>query len=331
MPEVTYDEIALTDERKVRAVIKRLGQPRLDGEWLAVAAFGRPLAELAFWEKYILDGRTYFVWRDKHDVWLTADGKSGVLRRVVISGLAVEKDAKVLRSDAWRTRSEIGQRLTTDEIKQLAVEVVKQRPARQYQELFRSSLRDIRLNFEWHKGEVVEAAGRILPIGKLSLRSDDIELLRQVYARLPRTTFSPTGEDPGTFNVRDEHCPLCGGAAKANISQAAPLADRKTSRNEVADAAKKDIRKADFMTWVSARLTDEDRGSWTHTRTLYQDYENWLAKRGDDQTVTAHGESKAAKMNHTSWGTLMGRMYAKRRNGRGNNEGYLYGVRLKKR
>lgn len=332
MPEVAHDEILLTDERRVRAIIKRLGQPRLDDTWLKVAAFGRPLEQLAFWEKYLLDRRTYFVWRDKADVWLTVYGDAGVLRRVVISGLKDRKDAAALRSEAWRTRAERQQMLTTDQIEQIAEEVATTRPERDYQEAFRQYLKDVRYYFRREGAEVVEGAGRFLPISKLQLRADDVELLRGVYAALPRTTFSPSGDDLSTVEIKDEPCPLCGGGGQHQAKKQAPLKDRKTSRNEVADAASKNIAKADLMAWVNARLTDEDKGGvWTLGNALYGDYESWLAERREDQTVGEHGESKAAKMSTTAWGTLMGKMFGKRRNGSGKTGGNLYNVRLKKR
>ena len=95
MPEVTYDEIPLKDERKVRAILKRLG----------AAPVGPELQVMCrdYWERYLyLDRRPYFFWRDGNDVWLIADEKAGWLRRVVISGLGAKKVAELLRSEVHR-------------------------------------------------------------------------------------------------------------------------------------------------------------------------------------------------------------------------------------
>lgn len=331
MPNVMHDEIPLDDDRAIRAIIKRLALPRLEGTWLEVGRFGRPLDQLAFWERYMLERRTYFVWRDKADVWITAHADAGVLRRVVIFGLTDKKDAEALRSSAWRLRAEKQQTPTIHQIERLAEQVMEGREERIYQEHFRRYLRDVRHYFRWQDGEVIEGPGRLLPISKLGLREDHLDLLRQVYAALPLTSFSPTGEDPSSVDLTDEPCPLCGGRAKADAKTPTPLKERKASRRDVADAATKNIAKGDFMLWVNSRLTDEDTGVWTHTRELFQDYERWLAKRQDDDTVKSHAESKAASMSMTMWGTLMGQMYTKRRNGRGKDRGFLYGVRLRKR
>ena len=64
MPAVAYDEIPLTDERKLAAIFKRLGVPLL-GPGM------QPLARQP-WERYLLDRRTHFVWHGKNEVWLTA-------------------------------------------------------------------------------------------------------------------------------------------------------------------------------------------------------------------------------------------------------------------
>ncbi len=332
MPEVTYDEIPLVDDRKIRAIIKRLKLPHLSEGWLKAVGFGRPVERFALWERYLLDRRTAFVWHEKNHVWLDADGNAGVMRRVVISGLAVEKDAEALRSEAWRLRAALQRTLTLAEIEQLAEDVVAQRPERNYHHLFASCLRDVRLYFNWDGDKVIEGDGYFLPISKLSLRAHDIELLRDVFAALPRTIFKPTGEDFAAVTVKDAPCPLCGGGARSKKTKETPLKDRKATRKEIADAASKRIAKADFMAWVNARLTDEDKGGvWTLTKALYDDYASWLAKREEDQTVGDRGESKAAVMSTTAWGTLMGQIYGKRRNGSGKREGNLYNVRLKRR
>ena len=86
------------------------------------------------------DRRTYFVWRGKADVWITAYSDACVLRRVVISGRSDKKNAEALRSNAWQRRAEKQQTLTTNQIERLATQVMDGRPERIYQEAFRQYL-----------------------------------------------------------------------------------------------------------------------------------------------------------------------------------------------
>ena len=330
MVEIARDEIPLDDERKIRAIIKRLGLPQLDpSAYRTVAddlsperpvAF-RPSKPLAHWERYLQDGKTALIWHNKTDIWLTVNVDAGVLYRLVISGLSAEKDAKVLRSEAWRLRAASDEPLSLDAIERMANEVVSKRAERDYQDTFLHCLKQVRHFFEWENGRVVEGGGWLLPISKMSLRAEDIELLRQVYAALPRTIFHPTGEERPAIPIEDDLCPLCGGeGTNKEIDQETPLKDRKAARKQIADRG--------FAAWLNARLTDEDKpGIWTRPRVLYDDYVSWIGSKREEQTRGDFAEERAATMSSTAWGRAMGERYTRRRDGKNN----LYNVRLKKR
>jgi hypothetical protein len=328
MVEVVTDEISLSDERTIRAIVQRLGLPHLSPDWITVVSFGRPLEQFAYWERYLVDRNTKFVWRGKRDVWLTPHEKEGTLHRVVIEGLQSRQDAEALRSEVWKYRHSTKERLTPDVIHRIAEKVAASRPLRLYQATFRHALSKVRHYFKWEDGEVVEADGWLLPVSKLKLSDHDVETLRRVYAALPPTIFGPDGQDPSSVNINDAPCPLCGGVNKTKTEEPKPLQERRTARKEVED--RREVSDKAFMAWVNERLMDEDKpGTWTLTGTLYDDYFSWTCtydKEGE-RTVGEYAEQKAAVLSKTAWGTLMGRMFAKRKDGK---KGYWYNVRLRK-
>ncbi|WP_211205972.1 hypothetical protein, partial [Brevundimonas diminuta] len=59
---------------------------------------------------------------------------------------------------------------------------------------------------------------------------------------------------------------------------------------------------------------------------LYDDYVNWIKTRRDDQSKTNYDEELASTLSNVSVGTLLGRMYAVRR----DRKNKFYNVRLKK-
>ena len=75
--------------------------------------------------------------------------------------------------------------------------VVSKRDERGYQKQFESVLRQVRQLFLWRDGQVVEARGRFgVPVNKM-VTPEDVELLREVYRRLPPPSYQrPTSLDP---------------------------------------------------------------------------------------------------------------------------------------
>lgn len=334
MIEVTYDETPLSDQRKVQAIIKRLGVPPLPPKALPNRSAEKelpakiadiPIAPLQFWERYLINRRPCFTWHGKKEVWLTAHADAGVLRRVVVSGLTAKKDAEALRSEAWCFQQETGKTLTVDDIRRIANDVASNRPEREYRDLFAQCLGDVRRYFKWQDGKIIESDGRILPINRMGLRPKDVDILRAVFAALPRTLINPIsdghGENFRPLKINDAPCPLCGDRSKAvTKKKESPLKHLKNARKDIADEA--------FTAWVNARLTDENKpGVWTRPRPLYDDYVNWIGTRRDNQSKTDHDEVRATTLSIVSVGILLGRMYAVRRDR--NNK--FYNVRLKKR
>ncbi|WP_169312130.1 hypothetical protein, partial [Brevundimonas diminuta] len=270
MIEVTYDETPLNDQRKVRAIIKRLGVPSLppkalpsrsDDKELPAEIAAIPIAPLQFWERYLVNRQTCFTWHDKKDVWLTANAEAGVLRRIVILGLTAKKDAEVIRSESWRLQQDSGSILDADSIRRIAMDVVSNRPEREYSDLFAQCLGDVRRYFKWQDGKIIESDGRMLPINRMGLRQEDVDLLRSVFEALPRTLINPLRDRlGGTFRplkIKDAPCPLCGDRSEAvPKKKESPLKKLQNARKNIADEA--------FAAWVSARLTDENKpGVWT--------------------------------------------------------------------
>ena len=217
------------------------------------------------------------------------------------------------------------------EIRRIAAEVEANRPERDYQATFRRALSRVHNFLRWENGEVVERDDHLFyQLSEQGLRPEHVELLRKVFAALPRPLFTVDGEDtPSPIDIADGPCPLCGSRGEAEGERATPHKDRKAAREEIANAARKKIAHEGFMAWVNARLTDEDKlGVWSLPRQLYEDYATWTHTQRQGQTQDGYAEQKAAVMTDTAWGKLMGLTYNKRRDGK---KGAWYNVRLKKR
>lgn len=177
--------------------------------------------------------------------------------------------------------------------------------------------------FDWENEQVVESGGRLigLPISKSNLRPEDIALLRDVFALLPRTLFDPfflREDSPRSLYIHDERCPTCGGNNKAKKDSFEDLrTTRKKLTAEVADEG--------FMAWVSERLIPDKPGKWTRSTELFQDYENWVRTYGNN--MGERRQSKAALLSQTGkWGDLMHKLFVRKRSGKGNR----YRVTLKR-
>jgi len=295
MPKATPDETPLADESAIRAIVHRLGlspqysepadrakHPTVTAHWDA----------LPYWGRYFDDKVVRYKWTGRDDVWLAADADGGALRRVVISGLKDEKEARVLRAEAIKLRAATGVRLTTDDIARLAEEIASdpERERRDYQRTFRYHLTYIHRYFEWSDGEVRESKGHILPISQSTLQPDDVDLLRAVFARLPPSDSKVT--------LRDD----------APRAKAEPIKSLKKAREKVKQHSG-EYAEAGFDAWVSECLqTKTDK--WSRSRDpLYVHYKAWTRKGGHGQNLGEKAEAKVTGLSEVKWGMLMRRRF----------------------
>lgn len=324
--QVTTDEIPLTDERSIRAIVQRLDlplekgayEPKSDEDVPTEVRGGLP-SRRSFWDLYFYSGRTRFAFKQKRDVWLTVDEDAGVLRRLVISGLAGEKEAEVLRSDVWRSRLQSEGPAGWEEVERIALNVVANRKERAASEAFSSCLRRLGKQFRWEGETVLEGPGTFLPISE-TLPAHEVELLRQVYALLPKPNVrGPYDDQSSSISVDVEACPSCG-RGRSRVRADTPLKEMKKARDRISDEG--------FRAWTDTRLADVDKaGVWSQSGALYADYVDWITTKAANQTNTIYAETKTSVMTSTAWGRKMGVVFAKGR-APGTN---VYNVRLKKK
>ncbi len=307
MAHITQHETKLSDEGEVRAVLEPVGLPHLNPSleshhqvqsaippWSdsprTRAAVPRP-----YWTRYLQDRVIHHKWHNKSDVWLQANKAAGTLRRVVITGLLNEQEAKLVRSEFEKRGAK--------DLKAIVDEIITSRDRRAYQKEFEHFLLDLRAYFAWQNSEVVESGGRILPISKSSLKPDDIRLLREVFARLPASSSR-------------QH--------RTATTRRNAFNDLKTARQKVKEKSA-DVANEGVMAWVNARVQVADQaGKSTRSTALYDDYSKWARSHGDNRGEKA--ESKRTTLTQKKWGDMMCRLFDRRRDGRG----HLYRVTLKR-
>jgi hypothetical protein len=239
---------------------------------------------LPYWGRYLDNRVASQTWTGAADVWLTADADDGVLRRLVIEGLKGKREAQALRSEVFRYRTQTGRRITPDEIGRLAEELFNP-SGYPHQRQFAAVLRDVRSYFRWENGEPVESDGKVLPISRMNLPAEDIELLRQVFRRLP-----PIGA--GTIGDTNP------------IVREKTAKDLKSARKRVKELGSS-FADAGFTSWVDQCLqTKTDK--WSRARDpLYDHYKAWIRRGGHGQNSGEKAEAKATALTEVKWGRLM--------------------------
>jgi len=327
MVEIASDTIRLSDDEAILRLVQEYDLPLAFPERSPSKPHNDPLPQVPWGtvrrplsDSYFTGLRMEF-WHGNQDVWLRFDHKSDELRRTVVTGLKDEKEAKVLRSEAWRRVDRDGNPLSGPDVRQLAARIIDERSQREYQSSFEGFLQMVRQCFKWDDGEVAEDNGGVFPINQSRLRADDIELLRQVYIRLPPPLYDRHSDHDRRFiALKDALCPLCGNEPKAKKS---PVKDLKAAREKV-KALTPEVADAGFKAWVEARLHIDLSGKGLGSTALYRDYCSWLANFGDNK-----GERKEAKstaLSHKVWGHLMTSRFEGERSAKGN----VYFVRLKR-
>lgn len=288
MAEIKRDSIPLDHDLEVLAIIHALGLkpvPRSRSD--------PPITE--YWQPYffILDRQ---VWKNGVETWMRAE--DGFLKRIVVSGLKDEREARALRRE-WdhrrprETFEQIVKRITTDD----------DREARERHETFLSCLRYVRTYFSWEDGAVVEGSGRLgLPLSKIKLSAEDKEVLRQVFMRLQERSFAP--DDFGIerpIKVDDAACPTCGGKGQRKRSV---VKDLKTAREKVKQHSGAYADEG-FAAWVDQCLQTKTT-DWSPARTqLYAHYREWVRKGGHGGNRGEKAEAKATVLSEVKWGQLM--------------------------
>lgn len=235
------------------------------------------------------------------EVWSKLDERAGVLRQIVIIGLRDEREAELFRSECWRARNERHLPLDVSSIEALAADFVSNRSVRDHQKTFESALEYVRDCFTRQDGQVVEGKGRLLPISKLGLTKDDVDVLHAVYERLPPTVFDRPDfslrarED--TVQVKEERCPTCG-ARPVRREPVKTRSDALRKLNEFHAHHTQDV----FKVWVKARVV-ADAAAFTSSADLHKDYWQWAAKYGDNRQQKR--TSKDTRLTLNVWGRLM--------------------------
>lgn len=340
MVTVMYDEIPLDDAPAVKAVLdaydwpllpmearglkekeKRKSvappespQPHPDPAIEAIRSTIPPWGDAPYnppyWQRRLPYRDTACRWHENTDVWLTADEQASLLRRVVISGLKDEDEAKTVRYQVKLRQAASNKPLGISGIEAVTTHIAATRDERTNQRNFLILLTTVRQYFKWTDGEVVETEGTILAISKRGLKSDDIELLRQVFARLPDITESSKqyainiGDielvtEP--VDIDDGDCPICGGGqAKARNK---PVKNLKDAREKVEKFSAK-VADEVFLAWVNTRTRVPDTPTYTKFKELYQDYVKWVKSYGHNKGERA--ESKRTAATPPKFGRMMG-------------------------
>lgn len=313
MAKVILNTVPLTDEA-VQELVGRLDLRHLPGleKW-------QKLPERVADRYFPVYGALYH-WHQGTDHWMRPSREKTDLMHIEVTGLEDEYEAKLLRQRHRRRVYALGQPLELPEMQVLLDEVVAERGERKPKVWFAGALLKIRHYFN-PDGSLTEK-GRILPLDQLGLREGDVELLRQVFLRLPEPVFDfRSDEEPPDVNLEAAPCEVCGSRGPSKSPRRPrPKGERKTALRTTYRAAREDMGLRGFSDWFRGRLLDFDKpGVWTRASELYEDYAAWA--KGKDPEVAA------AVMSTTAWGTQMGRVVQHRRDGRGR----LYNVRLKLR
>ena len=243
-----------------------------------------------------------------------------MLGAYVISGLMDEQEAKLLRQWWCREFNAAGP-IEQDDLQRLAERLEAERPQRARAVAFEKALSKIRWYFD-HRGEQT-GKGFFLPLSKLNLPEEDVELLRKVAERLPEEVryerFMPehSWADPRDVKIA---------RTKRQRDAPKPKSEKKVRAARQRAKARKEIGDKGFKAWFDDRLTELDAvGVWSRPKPLYDDYVEWTQNRPEGQTMADYREIKAAPLSIAGWGRVMSRVVPKRRDGSNN----LYNVRLK--
>jgi len=287
MLKVTHDEIPLSDEQAVDAILDALDVPYFSGKSPEPPS-GSP--EPPGWTRRLHHNYLFQKWSNGSDVWIATNKKTECLHRVVIAGLQDEKEANFLRSEFASRQAKF------IDVEAIAREIVGGRDRRKYQNNFESALTDVRNFFRWQGGVVIESAGRYLPLRSFGFSTEDIELLRAIYERLPPAMFAPLEQYGDRLRINAESCPLCGNTAKA---KRAPIKRYNDARKRIAEFNENYPAEV-FNAWMRERLRP---GSFTVATELYTDYLKWAAKHGTDRNERKSSKSTLLTLN--KWGRLM--------------------------
>jgi hypothetical protein len=307
MATVTRDSIPLSDEAAIRAIVLELSlnpiSPKEDHR-----------SRRLFWEKYFYHSVQLEVWSRGSETWLRVDGD--VLRRTVITGLKSEREARALRLEC------LYHRRAGESLENIVVRFVSdtEREARQRHDTFIRCLRDVRRYFKWQDGEVVEGSGRFLPISKMDLPAEDVEVLKQVFMRL-RESSSKHG---APLKLEEAACPKCGSDRKRSRSV---VKDLTTARERVMQHSG-DFADEGFAAWVE-RCLQTKTDTWSRARApLYDHYRKWMHRGGNGASRGERVEAKATALSEVKWGRLMRRRFPN--DYRRDPSGILYRVALKR-
>ena len=294
MLEITYDEISLNDEPAIKTLIDELELPQQyrepkPAELKSFPTLAADWAARPYWARYLDDRVNTYHWTGKLDIWLTADVEGGVLRRLVIKGLHGKREAEALRADCRRVRVQTGKRLTPDDINRTADELFNP-IGYPHQRTFESALRNLRSYFKWEERNAVDGEGIILRIGELKLPPEDVELLREVFRRLPQIG--------GAVTVQD-------GLPRTKRSAVKSLKQAREKVKQHSD----DFADEGFDAWADKCLqTKTER--WSRARTpLYEHYRNWIRSGGHGQNRGERFEAKATVLSEVKWGKAMRRRF----------------------
>lgn len=180
-------------------------------------------------------------------------------------------------------------------------------------------LRNVRQNFEWRDGEAVEGKASFgLPISK-ALPADDIEVLRQVFMRLPEPSFTASDY----ISLKDASCPTCGQRPrKRSVAD-----DLKSARDKVMQHGS-EFADEGFAAWVDQCL-QINTDKWSRSKMpLYEHYRDWVRKGGQGGNRREKAEAKATMLTEVKWGRLMRRRFPD--SWRRDKHGILYRVTVKR-
>jgi len=238
------------------------------------------------------------------DIWIWAKAELTHACRLVIADVS-EDDAHHIRAQ-WRSAEgfvrESGHTSARvqEVVQQIADRVVEVKSEQTYRNKFLAFLTDASNQFTHLDGAAVQIKGTFSSACD-HLNADDVELIKQVWLRLPLKyqSWRQLTQLLRIKTVVEDMCPTCGNGPTAKARRVSPAKTRGDLRNRLAKL-NEDYPREVFNAWAEARLR---AGEFTVAADLYADYCKWAAKHGGN--TSERKLSKETLLTLNRWGRLM--------------------------
>jgi hypothetical protein len=338
---ISFEELSLDDEPAIREFVERLKiKPRYNelnfiDERAEVAA---RWAAKPFWERYFYAGRsgvgTDRFWRDRTAIWIQLQKAEGKIVSITIKGLKSEEAEWALYREVCVFEDDVKRTPNPDELTILANKLLNP-TSYPHQHLFKIALEQIHTYFSWQGQEIIEEhhtysetekmlpTGQVeptaaqIPISKIGLPDADVELLREVFKRLP--PFRDFNFDGGNYAKRAE-------AAK-HVKRSRQKFEKLIDVQHSLSVRRGNLAEHEFQIWADQCLQFSSK-QWLRSKELHGRYIEWTQRGGYGKNSGERREAKMVALSIKKWGQLMRRQFDGR--WRRDKHGILYNVTFKR-